>query len=318
MPALAFDRPATESAGAVTAPRPAERIDDLAAVFSRHLRAEGCAPRTVVLYNQAISQLSTWLTEHERPLTAESLTRRTLEAFLADLADRVGPNTVATRYRALRRFCRWLAAEGEIAANPLEGTRAPIVPDKPVPILTDEEIGRLLKAAAGTDFAGRRAEVVIRLLLDTGMRISELVGIGLADLDLDLEVAHVVGKGSRPRACPFGSKTGRAIDRYLRVRRTHKLAHRPELLLSQRGPLTRDGLDDLLRQLGERAGVEGVHAHRFRHTFSHNWLAAGGQERDLMRLNGWRSPEMLSRYASSTADVRARDAHRRMGLGDRQ
>lgn len=294
-----------------------ERLDDLAAVFSRHLRAEGCAPRTVVLYNQGIDQFSAWLGARGRPLTTESLTRRTLEAFLADLADRVAPNTVATRYRALRRFCRWAAAEGELPANPLDGTKPPAAPDVPVPILTDDEVSRLLKVCAGTDFSSRRADAIVRLFLDTGMRISELVGITLDDLDLDLEVAHVVGKGSRRRACPFGAKTARSLDRYLRVRRSHRLAHRPELFLSQRGGLTRDGVDDLLRSLAVRAGVEGLHAHRFRHTFSHRWLAAGGQERDLMRLNGWRSPEMLSRYASSTADVRAREAHRRMGLGEK-
>lgn len=296
---------------------PTERLDDLAAVFSRHLRAEGCAPRTVVLYNQGIDQFAAWLAAHDRPQTAASLTRRTLEAFLADLADRVAPNTVATRYRALRRFCRWCAAEGELPANPLEGTKPPAAPDVPVPILTDDEVARLLKVCAGTDFWSRRSEAIVRLFLDTGMRISELVGITLDDLDLDLEVAHVTGKGSKKRACPFGAKTARALDRYLRVRRSHRLAHRPELFLSQRGGLTRDGVDDLLRTIADRAGVEGLHAHRFRHTFSHRWLAAGGQERDLMRLNGWRSPEMLARYASSTADVRAREAHRRMGLGEK-
>ncbi len=295
---------------------PPERLADLAAVFSRHLRAEGCAPRTVVLYNQSIRLFSDWLAANDRPLTTESMTRRALEAHLADLADRVAPNTVRTRFRGLRRFARWLALEGELPGNPLDGVKQPTAPEAPVAILTDEEVTRLLKACAGTDFAARRNEAIVRLFLDTGMRIAEMAGLTLDDLDLDLEVAHVLGKGSRRRACPFGPRTARALDRYLRQRRGHKLATRPALFLGQRGALSRDGLDELLRMLAVKAGVQHLHAHRFRHTFSHRWLAAGGQERDLMRLNGWRSPEMLSRYASSTADVRAREAHRRMALGE--
>ncbi len=66
------------------------------------------------------------------------------------------------------------------------------------------------------------------------------------------------------------------------------------------------------------SGVDNLHAHRFRHTFAHTWLAEGGQERDLMRLAGWTSDAMLSHYGSSAADARALDAHRRLRLGDRQ
>src|SRR3954468_10695400 len=78
---------------------------------------------------------------------------------------------------------------------------------------------------------GRRDEVIFRLLLDTGVRVSELCGLKLEDVDLDRELAYVVGKGSRPRVVPFSAKTAQAIDRYLRIRALHAQASSPKLLL---------------------------------------------------------------------------------------
>lgn len=272
-----------------------ERLDDLAASFRRDLRAAGKSDRTLEVYSQAVRFFSAWLEAQGRPSTLDQLTRHAIKRWLAELAETKQPGTVLTRFKSMRRFVRWLVAEDEIDTDVMTGVEQPVPPEKPVPIVTDEEIDRLLKTCSTKSLRDRRDEAMLRVFIDCGLRISEAAGMTVDDLDLDLEVLRVMGKGSRPRAVPFGAKTARSIDRYLRARRQHPQASSASLRLGQRGGLSRDGVDDIIRVRAAQAGLEGLHAHRFRHTFAHRWLAAGGQERDLMRLAGWRSDEMLSR-----------------------
>lgn len=305
------------------------QLTDLAASFRRALRAANKAERTLVLYGQSIRFFCDWLTEQGRPATLDQLNRHAIAAWLAHLLETgKEPSTVATRLRGMRRFCIWLEREGEVDKAPTSGVEIPASTEKPVRVLTNEDLARLIKACevprgkSGVYtrhiFDGRRDETMVRLLADCGLRVSELVGITLDDLDLEREVAYVVGKGSRPRAVPYGARTAQCVDRYLRIRSAHPYGAKTDrLILSERGPISADGVRWRLELLGAKVGIEGLHPHAFRHTFAHRWLADGGQERDLMHLAGWRSDAMLAVYARSTAIERAHDAHRRMGLGDK-
>jgi len=166
----------------------------------------------------------------------------------------------------------------------MAGMQAPKVPEEPVPVLSRDQLKALLAACKGSGFTERRDTAIIRLFLDTGMRLAEMTGLTVPDLDMDYEVAVVMGKESRPRSCPFGAKTGQALDRYLRVRGRHKHAKLPEAWLRDRGPLSTSGIRQMLTRRG-RDAVR-VHPHMFRHTFAHLWKAAGGSDDDLMRLAG--------------------------------
>ena len=120
--------------------------------------------------------------------------------------------------------------------------KPPPVPESPVAVLSEEELARLIKACSGRGFDELRDTAIIRLLMDTGMRRGELIKLRLDDVDLDDQVAYVVGKGARPRACPLGAKTVQAIDRYLRKRNGHPHAASPALWLGVKGGLTVSGV----------------------------------------------------------------------------
>jgi integrase len=200
----------------------------------------------------------------------------------------------------------------------MERMKPPRLPEAPPPVLRDAELRRLLEVCAkDRTFAGRRDEAIIRLLVDSGTRRGEVLGLRVEDVDLDTGLVTVTGKGSRTRTVVVGATTVAAIDRYLRARAKRPDAAFEWLCLGRKGRLRETGLAQLVRERGVQAGLPGLHPHAFRHAYAHHMLAGGMQESDLMAIAGWRSPQMLRRYEASTRQERSIAAARALSTGDR-
>jgi site-specific recombinase XerD len=292
---------------------------DLAALlpsWELALRAERKSPQTIKSYGDAVRAFLRWCDEHGH---SPALDRELMKGFVADLLEAgAEPATARARQLGMRRFSAWLSEEGEIDDDPLLGLKAPKLDAKVTDSLTDDELRRLLKACGGKEFRDRRDEAIVRLMAETGMRAGEVTGLLVDDVDLIRGLVTVRrGKGGKGRLAPFGDQTARAIDRYMRARRTHRLAETPALWLGDRGKcLEYYGLHRALKYRAELAGLPKFHPHLLRHTAASRWLAAGGSEGGLMAVAGWSTRDMIDRYTRSTAADRAAAEARVLGLGD--
>jgi len=282
------------------------------------LEAANKSDNTVAVYISALQRFEEYLTDQGLAiLSIDAIDKTHVEGFIAHLLADKSDATAHNRFRALKTFFGYCVDEGEIAHSPMERMDPPKLLDKPVPVLEDDVVAKLLKSMAGTSFEDRRDTAMIRVWLDSGVRREEMASMTTDKLDLGRRKVSVLGKGRIWRQVTFGAKTAASLDRYLRARARSPHAESPSLWVGIKGPLTGSGVFQLVQRRSERAGLGKLHPHQFRHLFSHNWLSEGGQESDLMELNGWKSRAMVSRYARSAAHERALDAHKRMTLGDR-
>jgi site-specific recombinase XerD len=273
------------------------------ASFRLHLAAENKAAGTIRIYTDAARWFaaSHLLTETDKTRWAQ-VDAADVRRWVVWLLGRYSEAYAYQQFRSLQQFFRWLEIEEDLS-SPMAKLRPPKVAGKPIPFFTSVELSKLGRCCRGNSFEDRRDAAIIAVLLATGIRVSELAAIRCcrdgpdrSDVDLEAREIKVRGKGGRGRTVRIGHEAARRLDRYLRARAGHELAYRPELWLgvNNRGPLDRSGIYQLVVRRGEECGVR-LHPHRFRHHFSHAWLERGGAEGDLMELNGWVSPQMLTR-----------------------
>ena len=280
------------------------------------LRAERKAAGTIKTYSDGITAFLRWC---EAAGTPAELTKTTVQAFIADLlANGAEAATARARQLALKRFVAWLVDEGEVDADPLLGMKQPQLDRKVVEALTDDELRGLIKACQGKSLKDRRDEALVRLMAETGMRAGEVIAMQTTDVDLQRGLVTVRrGKGGKGRTVPFSVQTSTAIDRYLRARRTHRLADTGPLWVGGGGKtFGYYGLNTSLKERAQAAGIKRFHLHLLRHTAATRWLRAGGSETGLMAVAGWSTRGMIDRYTGASASERAAAEARGLNLGE--
>ncbi|HEY7296046.1 MAG TPA: tyrosine-type recombinase/integrase [Dehalococcoidia bacterium] len=292
----------------------------LAESWDLSLEVDGYSAATRRSYGKALASVAA----HVGDTAPGDVTRAQVRGWLAHVTRSASPSTARTWLAGVRHFFRFALAEEEIGTDPTAGIRGPNPGDPVTDVLSVEQLRALLATCGGKSYTARRDAAIIRLFADGGLRLAELAGLSVADVDLRERMVYVHGKGSRRsgprhRAVPVGVKTMQALDRYLRERRQHPWATADALWLGDRGrgPVTTDAIKRILQRRAATAGIKGLHPHMMRHTWADQFRKAGGSEGDLMVLGGWRNRQMLDRYGKAAAAGRAADAYRRLSLGDR-
>jgi site-specific recombinase XerD len=224
-----------------------------------------------------------------------------------EVREALSPYTIRKTVKILRGFGTWTEREGY--GNPFADLAIPSVPKSVIETLTPEEVGKIAAKLNPNTAQGSRNYAMVLLMLDSGLRIGEVITARLADLDLKERRVKVLGKGRKEREVPFGQKTARALLRYIETARPAPVNPGDSFVfLAVDGcALTRNAMEGIIRRMRKSSGVDKLHGHLFRHTFAVNYLAAGGDVETLRRILGHESLEVTKRYLSglTAAHVRA-------------
>jgi len=258
--------------------------------------AEGRRPSTLKTHRERLSLVFRHLAA-QNVTQVEDLSPFPLRAYFAQYLKDHSPQGALSVYSSLRAFCNWLVAEGLLPESPLRRLRPPRVPRQSKPILQEGELRALLTLLGGRKSPlALRDAAIIALLLDTGMRVGEVVGLRLADLQGDGLLIRQTKTG-RPRLAFLGRRASQALHRYLALGRPRLKPRCDALFLSRDGTsLTTDGVRLLLRRRGKELGLK-LAPHRFRHTWATQMLRSGVDLETLRLLGGWADYSMLRTYA---------------------
>ena len=282
--------------------------------FNHHLQSLGLSSETIYSYLMACRLLNDHLVRKGHERAVEVIDRSDVEGFIGSLLAIRSPATAANRYRSLQQFFKWCVEEDEITSSPMQNMKPPRVPEKIIPVISDEDLNKLVATCSkGKEFEDIRDHAILRLFITTGARRAEVANLCLEDLDMRNGEVFFLGKGMKPRVVPLEKETHRVLDKYLRIRARHPAGDMDALWISRQStPLTHWGIEQMVRRRASQAGIEKIHLHQFRHTFADIALSRGMQESDLMRIAGWSTRQMIDRYGRANADKRARAAHREL------
>ena len=281
------------------------------------LTTEGRSQKTIDWYASNLTRFLQYLRNRQLPDSISDIGVSEARSFIFYLQNevtrwensphtrdkkRLSPFSVQGYVRTIKAFWSWLMAEGFISDNPMGKLKIPKVPRKIIVTFTVEQVKKMIDQLNLNDLRGFRDYTILLLLLDTGIRLSELADIRVENVDIKQSCLLVRGKGNKERMVPFGTQVRRTLWRDISSFRPEpQVAENAHLFLTSSGnPLKRGAIRLMLSRLGQKAGISGVRcsAHTFRHTFAKQYLTQGGDIFSLQRILGHSSLEMVKVYVN--------------------
>ena len=277
-------------------------------------RAEGKSPKTISWYSANLKSFRNYLKNRHLPDSLDNIDTKLLREYVLYLLKKtryenhpytpaktelLSTATVHGHVRTIRAFFNWLVVEGLAQNNPVKDLKPPKVTRKVVSTLSDKEIGTILNTFSISP-SDVRNQTLFMLLIDTGLRIGELVSLKLDDVHMDEGYLKVMGKGKKERIVPIGNNAQRALQRYLfrfRPKPNNPVIDNVFLSTSNK-PLTENGVKLMFARLSQRSGVYRLHAHLCRHTFATRFLINGGDVFTLQQILGHSTLEMVRHYVN--------------------
>jgi tyrosine recombinase XerC len=285
-------------------------MDSLLDSYRQHLQGRNLSPYTIRNYLSDLSHFLQFL--QEEALSLQTLSRQAFRHYLARLSqDGVAPASIARKVSTIRTFLRFLVHEGHLEHAPLSGVRGPKRPRRLPAYLSPEQVTALIEAASGASPGELRDRALLELLYACGLRVSEVTGLDVGDVDLAEGIARVRGKGGKERLVLMGRPAVQALRRYLRDGRPALLRqpHQQALFLNMRDGqrLSARSVQAIVRRYAQRAGIDRrVWPHLLRHTFATHMLDGGADLRVVQELLGHASPTSTQIYMHVTQEHQRR------------
>jgi len=292
-------------------------FDDTVRVFVTYCKARGLAPRTVQTYISSLRRLREFLLTTDGELGIPSADQ--LRGFIVHLLEEgLAKTSVGIHMRSIRCFCNFLAREGIVPTSPMVNVDIPKVPFRYPTVLSGEQIRKLLRACKRTTWTGIRNYTMLLAFLDTGMRLGELVGLDVEDVDLrNLTIRIRLGKGSKERRVFVGRTLFRAMRKWINTR-TFSLPGEGFFVTRNGARLDGRNVERIVERLARKAGLQDtrVTPHVFRHTFATHYIMNGGDPFSLQRILGHSDIKTTTIYVSM-AGAGLREAHAKASPVDR-
>ncbi|HOF87451.1 MAG TPA: tyrosine-type recombinase/integrase [Armatimonadota bacterium] len=298
---------------------PRTHFDQCIELFYTHCRALNYSPRTIdEFYRNEFRAFRRYLDEHHPDIAVGAITATLIRDFLSQRQLTRSSVTARHSWQVLSVWFKFLYAEGLLDSNPMEGVGKPKVRNVVMKTYAAGQVEALLASCDRKTFTGARDFALMLLLCDTGLRVSELTGLRIEDLDPGERIITVtMAKGNKQRQVPYGESTARALRQYLA--KCAGVTNQPAVFINCYGePLDRRYVLDIVKRHGEKAGLsrDQCGCHTFRRFFAVQFLRNGGDVFALQKMLGHTTLDMTRKYAElAQSDVVAK--HRAFGPADR-